>query len=534
MAAATLVVGGLALVGATSTGASGVTAGAVRVAAQTGSMGAGRHVTAPTSSKPYVPTKAEQTARDKQMADKAALQAPSFGRHTTSADVKSIGGAQTSPERAPGDFMTFKNSTIPASCASSCAQSAINEPEVANAGKRLLETSNWNIAYSNDGGGTWAYQNPYTLFGPSFCCDQEVLYEPNHDRFIYLGLDAGGTGSANNALVIATAPSQSSTSWCTYHFYGNQLGGVAGELPDFPKIAIANNYLFVTWNAYATSGSPPPWVRTGIARIPLEALANCAGFSYLYLTRTDNFTFALSQGALDTFYWVSNWYPDGSQTNGATMRIYKWADNSATIFFFDRAVNAYTFGNVSCGSPNWCSRLDPRYESVVLTRAEFRGNANAAFSGDTLLEVSTSAGPSGFSNGKNYVVYNYFKLNSLTYIGNDETFSTTESFAYPGCNVNRQGHVGCAMSHGTNVPGGLLVLQDDVSPTQPWGFCFCLGGIGTATAWGDYQPTNPFEPGVGPFISVLWRVNGSNVVEPHVFIFGRGHDNLGYKRWKGK
>jgi hypothetical protein len=531
MAAATLVVGGLALVGATSTGASGVTPGAVRVAAQKGTLGPGRHVSAPTSSKASVPTKAQVAARDLQMAAKDANQAPSFGRHTTSADVKSIGGAQTSPSRAPGDFKTFLNSTIPASCATNCGQSPINEPEVANAGKRQLETSNWNIAYSNNGGGTWAYQDPYALFGPSFCCDQEVLYEPNHDRFIYLGLDYGGNGSANNALVIATAASQASTSWCTYHLYGNQLGGVAGDLPDFPKIAIDNNNLFVTWNAYNSAGN---WVRTGIARLPLESLANCAGFGYLYLTRTDTFTFALGQGALDTYYWVSNWYTDGSHTNGLSMRIFTWADNSGTIFLNDRAVNAYTFGNVSCGSPNWCSRLDPRYESVVLTRAEFRGQANAAFAGDSLLEVATSAGPSGLSNGNNYVVYNYFKLNSLTYIGNDQTFNTVESFAYPGCNVNRQGHVGCAMSHGTSIPGGLLVLQDDVSPTQPWGFCFCLDGIGTANGWGDYQPTNPFEPGVGPFISVLWRVNGSNVVEPHVFIFGRTHDNSGYKRWKGK
>jgi len=254
------------------------------------------------------------------------------------------------------------------------------------------------------------------------------------------------------------------------------------------------------------------------------------GFSFNFLTRNTEFTFALSQApsSLNSFYWVSNWFLDGT-TNGSNLRIFNWPENSGSYSATTRAINAYTFGTVSCGSPNWCSRLDPRWESAVISNAQYRGQANAAFAGDSILEVATTAGPSGFSSGKNYVVYNYFKLNSLTYIGNDQTFSTTTNFAYPGCAVNVMGYVGCAMATGTNAPGGLIVLQDDINPTQPWGFSFTPGGISGASEWGDYIVTSPFNPAVGPFQTVLWRMNGSTS-EPFYIIWGRGRDKAGFDR----
>jgi hypothetical protein len=121
--------------------------------------------------------------------------------------------------------------------------------------------------------------------------------------------------------------------------------------------------------------------------------------------------------------------------------------------------------------------------------------------------VSTTAGPSGFSGGKNYVVYNYFKLNSLTHIGNDQTYSTGTNFAYGACAVNSEGYVGCAMETGTNAPGGLVLVQDATSPSQPWAYDFAVGAVGGASAGGDYVVVNPWNPGVGPFQTVLWRAS---------------------------
>ncbi len=521
------------VLGAASNATAPGPAGVFTSLAKTGRIGAGRIVHPATSTRPFVPTKAQREARNRAMAGLAKHLAPPLGPHTTAADVTTSGGPGTNPSsaQAPGDFTVFKQSLVNSTC-SGCGQASINEPTVANDGKVAVETSNWNIAYTlhaNRGSVPWLNQNPYA-FSSGFCCDQMVTYDPGRDVFLLLQLDYAGEGVASNGLALSVASGKTPTSWCTYKFAG-AIGGGATDTPDFPKIAVANNNAYLTWNDYPPNSG---FTQSGLARMPLDSLASCAGFSYNYLNRSTEFTFALSQAnsSLDQFYWVSNWFLDGT-TSGSNMRIFWWPENSGSYFGVTRGINPYTFGNVSCGSPNWCSRLDPRYEGVVITRAEYRGQANSAFAGDTLLEIATSAGPSGFSNGKNYVVYNYFKLNALSYIGNDQTYSTTTNFAYPGCGVNKYDHVGCAMADGTNAPGGLIVLQDDVNPTQPWGYNFLVGGINGASGWGDYIVTSPFNPGVGPFQTILWN-QGVSGVQPYYIVWGRARDANGYNRWKGK
>ena len=523
---------------ATSTAPAGVQSAAVH----TGQVAPGTVVQAATSTKPFVPTAAQNAARARDMKLLGSLPKPPIGPHTTAANVAKLRGAQTSPSTSrvgPGAFNIFKDSTIPAQCPG-CGQATVNEPDTANSGQYFLQTSNWNIAYTTNGGvssPTWLYQNPYSL-SSGFCCDQAVTLVPNRNRFVYEGLTLGS--GSQNGFTIATARSTTPTSWCVYHFNSASFGGTAGELLDYPKIAYSNNYLYVTWNRYNAAGNA--WIDTGLARMPLDPLASCTGFSYNYLTRNDNFTFGLTYGtsSLNTFYWVSNWYTT-SGGSGTSERIYYWPENSGTYFFADRSVTAYNFSGGSCASQdgvvtNWCSRLDPRRETAWISRAEYNAQANSAFAGDTILGVAITSGPGG-GDPFPYVIYEYFKLNSLSFVQTSATFNNGFAFAYAGCAPDASGYVGCAMSWGGGTgtthyyPGGLILLQDNISPTQPWAFSFNLFGAGNASAWGDYMVTQPFQPDVGPFLTTEWAVNGSGTVVPHVVIWGRGRD-YSYFRWK--
>ncbi len=516
--------------------------GAHSAVAKTGHVAAGRLVHAATSAKPFVPTAAQKAAREHAMKVLAALPKPPLGPHTTKVNVRPLRGPQTSltTRQSPTSFTIFKDSVIPAQC-SGCGQATVNEPDTANAGKVIVQTSNWNMAYSTNGGAsspTWLYQDPYSL-STAFCCDQAVLYVPSRDRFAYEGLTLGSGSQVG--FTIATAASKTPTAWCTYHFDASSFGGTAGDVLDYPKIAYANNNLYVTWNHYNAAGNS--WIDTGLARFPIDSLASCSGFSYNYLTRNDNFAFGLTYGAssLDTFYWVSNWYT-ASGGSGSSERIFAWPENSGSYTFNDVAVSAYNFSGGSCASQdgvvtNWCSRLDPRWETAWISRAEYNAQANSAFAGDTILGVALTAGPGG-GDPFPYVIYEYFKLNSLSYIQTSATFNNGYAFAYPGCSPNVYGYVGCSMSWGGGTgtthyyPGGLILVQDNISPTQPWAYSFNLYGSGNASAWGDYQVSQPFQPDVGPFITTEWAVNGSGTVVPHVVIWGRGRDTNGYKRWK--
>jgi hypothetical protein len=537
-------VAGLVLVGALLSASAAMAAppkGTQSAQAKTGSIAAGKIIEVPSSEIAYTPTPAQAEARERlldYMEEKHP--APPFGPHTTVADVVRPGGPPTEVTNiredlppAPNDFTVFKNSLVNSTC-SGCAQSTVNEPSAANSGKTVFSISNWNIAYAVNGGTTkikWLNQNPYAL-SSGYCCDQVITYNPDRDVFIMLLLDFTTEGAASNGLTLSVAHGATPTSWCTYKFNGANFGEGATDTMDYPKITLSNNNLFLTWNDYPPNAG---FSASGLARMPLDSLASCGNVNYTYILRTTEFTLAMAQQptAHDTFYWVSDWMLDGT-VNGSNLRIFNWPDNSGNYSWNTVGINAYAFGTAACGSPNWCSRLDPRSESVVISSAEFRAQANSAFAGDEILEVAATAGPSSFSNGNNYAVYNYFKLHSLSYIGNDQTYSTSETFAYPGCGVNAKGYVGCAMAEGLNAPGGMILLQDNINPTQPWGVDFVVSNIGGASSWGDYTWTNPWLPGGGPFQTVLWNVSAAGAVQPYYIVWGRGSDANDYARWKTK
>lgn len=522
-------------------------AGVKSSVAKMGRTGPGRLVRAATSAKPFTPTARQRADRARAMKFLASLPAAPAGHHATAADVAPLRGPQTAPPgpgQAPTTFKVFKNVSVPATCTSGgCGQSSVNEPDTANSGKYIIQTSNWSMAYTSNGGAnppTWKYQDPYSL-SSQFCCDQTIFYFPGRNRFVYEALTLG-TGT-QVGFTIATAAAATPTTWCKYHFTGTSFGLTSGDVLDYPKIAYSNNDVYVTWNTYDPTGHT--WLNTGLARLPIDSMTSCASVSYNYFTRTDNFTFGLTYGhsSLDSFYWVSNWYTSGGGS-GTSERIYHWAENSNTYYYVDRTVTAYNFAGGSCASQdgvvkNWCSRLDPRWETAWISRAEYTANAtsNSPFAGDTILGVAITAGPGG-GDPFPYVIYEYFKLNALTFIQTSATYNDGYAFAYAGCSPSTYGYVGCAMSYGGGTgathyyPGGFVLLQDNISPNQAWAYSYPLPGQGNATAWGDYTVSQPFEPDVGVFITSQWLVNSKGKVVPHVIIWGRGHDGNGYARWK--
>jgi hypothetical protein len=74
----------------------------------------------------------------------------------------------------------FRNQKLTISNSSS---SLISEPSVANKGNIVLYVGNWYTARSDDGGVTWNYIDPGSDM--RFCCDQDVIYDPNHQVFIW-------------------------------------------------------------------------------------------------------------------------------------------------------------------------------------------------------------------------------------------------------------------------------------------------------------------------------------------------------------
>ncbi|MBO0880580.1 MAG: hypothetical protein J2P17_09585 [Mycobacterium sp.] len=293
-------------------------AGAVAAASRVGHMAPARHVSARAVTKAFRPTKAQRLARARAMAGLAKHVAPAPSRHTTAASVQQFGGPATSSSgtrvAASSDFKLYKNGVINSNCAE-CGQATVNEPSVANSGKYVVETSNWNISYTTNGNTsppTWQNLDPYVL-SSGFCCDQEVTYDPEHDVFLLLQLDYAGEGASTNGFTVSVAPGRTPTAWCTYKFTGASFGEGATDTFDFPKIGTANNNAYVTWNDYPPNSG---FAASGLARFPLDSLASCAGFGFNFLTRNTEFTFALSKSASSNVHvllgvqLVPRWHDD--------------------------------------------------------------------------------------------------------------------------------------------------------------------------------------------------------------------------------
>src|SRR5439155_15759707 len=115
----------------------------------------------------------------------------------------------------------------------------INEPSVASDGTNVLETWNWNSGISTDGGSTWTYYDPVTLFPKAnggWCCDSHTIYASSQNIFIWnlqYVQDANG-----NTYRLAVANGGSDLSSATFHYWDltpQQTNGGTGDWYDFPN-----------------------------------------------------------------------------------------------------------------------------------------------------------------------------------------------------------------------------------------------------------------------------------------------------------
>ena len=61
----------------------------------------------------------------------------------------------------------------------------ISEPAVATDGKRIFYTANYLAASSNNGGKNWTLFDLRGTWSQKFCCDQDVIFDPQDKVFIW-------------------------------------------------------------------------------------------------------------------------------------------------------------------------------------------------------------------------------------------------------------------------------------------------------------------------------------------------------------
>jgi len=468
-------------------------------------------------SQPPVMTAAQKKIRDENI-DRTHLPGPSISQSALTAHAEIPAGPQGGATEAqnlvslPGDFVIFKNSPIGGGAPAS-EISSVNEPSAGSNGNYVFYTGNWYAARSTDGGSTFSYINPYADM-PTFCCDQEVIYDPSRDIFIWY---RQGVSDANGVNFFKLGISNDNgATWFFYDYYPSNVNDTwTNQWWDYPYITLSDNYLYISSNMFNSASS---WTRSVIVRFPLDQLRDHAGLSFDYVDWNDNFNFALVQGAKTTMYW-------GTHNTNSNFRLFSWNETSGKFSYYDRSIPVWTdtYRNTAhCPSPdgyNWCARTDDRVTGGWIA------NGTIGFF------WNVKEGP-----GFNYPYINAATFNESTrnYISRPYIYSPNYAWQYGYAAPDIRGNLGIAAFWGGGgyYPNHAVGIDDDLNGVPPaWELVTTNYGTNgpSSNKWGDYIRVRPYVPSRRNWIATGFTQQGGSDksnADPHYIEFGRERDRI--------
>ncbi len=422
---------------------------------------------------------------------------------------------------APGSFTLFRNTDFGATIKANTSGQT-GEPVAANTGGVVFATGNWWAAISDDGGQTFQYINPYTMFPASnggFCCDQKAVYDPSRDIFIWSlqYLSSGPAGAGQNLFRIAAArPADALRGlWWYYDF-----ASASNTEWDFPDLCLSNDNVYYLTNRgpYNAGYVSDSW----IFRFPLDPLSTGAGFSYGYLdvgaAGLNNLSWHCATGATDIAYF-------GAHNSTSQIRILRWPENSGSLSLNDVNLSAaWPNSTRNCPTPdgrNWCGFDDGRIKAGWIGRGLIGFMWNASAGGGFAVP---------------YVEAVRVKESDRSYVDRPYIFNSTAAFQYPAAAPNVRGDVGIVVhySSSSQYPTFSVGIDDDFSRDAGYGppgwelkFVRQSTQGPNVNRWGDYFSVQPFAPNGLGWIATGQTMQGCGVAgckETRFEIFGRARD----------
>ena len=425
--------------------------------------------------------------------------------------------------QAPGDLVVARLTSLGG--AAGGLKSTVGEPTVSGYGNILLQSGNWYLAVSFDAGASWGFVDPFALLAGvdgGFCCDQVVRYEPSRDLLLYLTMSvpSGATGRDTLRLFAIHGLRSGCCAIVAYDFTPQGIGLPAGQWHDYPKMTVGKNNVYITTNRFA----PAPggsFQGSTLYRLPLDPLKAGAGFGFNFFNMSEPSPLvAEGIGDSDTAYW-------GSNINTSTLRIFRWAESSTTIFSTDVAVATWSDAARVCVGPDgrdFGGRVDGRLQFAVFS------NRTDGVDGKQLLFMQSSAAQP--SSGRAFAYMRGTRVAVGTWAPLD-----TRDFAfgdvcaiYAAGSVNSQGGIGLSsfVGGGALTPSHLVALWDEFGGTGTFPFQFAVIRGSTqgpnSNAWGDYLSVDPLSPITCAFQTAGYVLIGGGAgtnVDPHYASFGR-------------
>ena len=291
-------------------------------------------------------------------------------RHFHSATACAVIGrplAKPSLIRAASDELTLAiNSELTGPTQQDTA-SNVGEPSTSINGQVAVYTGNWYAATSPDGGNTFQYLDPATVFkqfdppGSQFCCDQVVNYIPQIDMFVWLLQYGPDTGDNIQRLAIASSADVVQGKWRLFDIT-TQLLGVQGAFMDFPDLAVGANFLYVTTNIFG----PGNKAGSAVMRLPISGIQNGQVTAQKFVS-FDLQSFRVAQNCSNVAFFAAH-------QDTSTLQVFSWDEAQDMPVGTSVGVSRWIGGNgYQSRCPDgrrWLDRADPRITGATLAGTE--------------------------------------------------------------------------------------------------------------------------------------------------------------------
>ena len=285
-----------------------------------------------------------------------------------------------------GDIDVVRNRSLMASpsIASNFASTDGGEQSVATVGSTVLYTTNDGDALSTDGGLTFSYLDPRTVFPSAaggYCCDQVVAWMPRIKRFVWVIQYWGGSGGVpndrlGNVVRVATATAgqvaaSGGTSWSYWDFTPADFGirrhtrPRGATFPQFDRVHVATTrtWLYLTVDAWRSKGKVfDGSVMWRIRQTQLKS--GSIGYQYLH-TPTASSKVRPAQDASNKA--TTQYFAGAASTS--RLNVFKWSDAAnALIYEYDIDHGTVATEDTASNDPsgdNWMDRYGKQAGAVV-------------------------------------------------------------------------------------------------------------------------------------------------------------------------
>ena len=374
------------------------------------------------------------------------------------------GGADNSPEtklgaasKATSLVRNFQNPV------SRFVSHTLAEPAAANDGTQAFYSGNTYFSRSVDNGAHWTFESipGGPPDAPIDCCDPDAVHHNGLDTTFNSVLYLNAARTNGVVRIFVRRGTISGGADCSYDIRPN---GSANVEPDYPHIAVSNNFVYLTTNNLVNGQT---WFGAQIKRFNASQMANCQNVA----TTTITYGGSDGQRVLTPVENSSTTMYFGVNRSANMFRILRLPESSSTLTTFDRTLSHGS--NFSSNEPDCrggVGNYNYMFDASGIEGFSIRG---AVVPGNRIWFLWNVG--NDFSHPQAHLHSAIFSEPGLATLASPSVWNANECIAYPALGANAVGEFGLTAAVGGRRGGGGSAAQgaiavDDSQSTGslPW------------------------------------------------------------------